>query len=167
MAGHVQLPRCCTAIKALSDRVVAVLDQLHITTQPSTYIPFIAIMKFVTALVTSVATLSAANPLPVDSDVKSSLVARTDIVPVTCPTLNNANQVTSSVGNIHDAFTIGSGILRMKPPPPPTQQFTLPAPMVYTETQHYSQPLIPCHIKSKRVLSRSGMYASAITLSLS
>jgi hypothetical protein len=95
---------------------VAVLDQLHITTQPSTYTPFIGIMKFITALVTSVATLSAANPLPFDLDVKSSLVARADIVEVTCPALNNHNQVTYSVTNVDDAFTIGSGILRMTPP---------------------------------------------------
>jgi hypothetical protein len=72
-------------------------------------------MKFITALVTSVATLSVANPLPVDSDVKASLVARADIVSVSCPMLSNANQVTYSVGNIDDAFTIGSGILRMTP----------------------------------------------------
>jgi hypothetical protein len=73
-------------------------------------------MKFITALVTSVATLSAAKPLPVDTDVKSSLVPRADIVSVTCPTLNNANQATYSTRNIDDAFTIGSGILRMTPP---------------------------------------------------
>jgi hypothetical protein len=73
-------------------------------------------MKFITALITSIATLSAANPLPVASDVQNSLVARADIVSVTCPTLNNANQVLYSVRNIDDAFTIGTGILRVTPP---------------------------------------------------
>jgi hypothetical protein len=116
VAGHVPLLGCCTAIKALSISVVAVLHQTHITTQPSTYILFIAIMKFTTALVNLIATFSAANPLPIDSDVKTSLVARADIVAVTCPLVKNIREAKYSVTNLDDAFTIGSGIMRIDPP---------------------------------------------------
>jgi hypothetical protein len=69
-------------------------------------------MKFVAALLASIATLSAANPLPLDSDAKKALVARTSIVSVTYPSVSNAGQVTYSVGNIDEAFTIGSEVLR-------------------------------------------------------
>ncbi|KAF2853132.1 hypothetical protein T440DRAFT_506006 [Plenodomus tracheiphilus IPT5] len=74
-------------------------------------------MKFTTALLISLATLSAATPLPLALNTKSALIPRADIVSVTCPMVNgNGNgQVTYSVANIEEAFTIGSGTLR--PPP--------------------------------------------------
>jgi hypothetical protein len=86
------------------------LYQLH-TTELSALILSIAIMKFTAALFASVATLSVANPLPLESDVKHALVARADIVPTTCPMLINNAATTYSVGNIEDAFNIGSGLL--------------------------------------------------------
>lgn len=76
-------------------------------------------MKFTAALYASLATFAAGNPLPLDLDVKDTLVARADIVSVTCPMVagNGNGAVTYSVANIDEAFTIGSGLLR---PPPQT-----------------------------------------------
>jgi hypothetical protein len=97
-------------------------------------------MKFIAALITSIATLSAANPLPVSSTVKSSLFARADIVAVTCPALNNANEVSYSVGNIDQAFTIGSGILRMTPPDYVTGTNGQQYPRPYYNTENIALP---------------------------
>jgi hypothetical protein len=103
------------AIKALSDRAIHCSIIRTNRTQRIDNIPYTAIMKFITALLASLATLSAANPLPVDSAVIKALAARADIVSVTCPAVANAGASTYSTGNIDEAYTVGSGVLR--PPP--------------------------------------------------
>jgi hypothetical protein len=70
-------------------------------------------------LLISIATFPGAKPLPLDSAIKYTVVARADMVTVTCPTLSNAGAVTYSAANIDDAFTRGTGLLL--PPPDPAK----------------------------------------------
>jgi hypothetical protein len=71
----------------------------------------ITAMKLTTTLLFSIATLSAANPLPPNPATNSSLVARAPIVSVKCGAVGNAAEVTYSVGNVDQAYTTGSALL--------------------------------------------------------
>jgi hypothetical protein len=75
----------------------------------------IATMQIIAVLFASLATLAAANPLPLNPDSNKALVARADIVSVKCPTVNNAAEATYSVKEIEDAYNIAVGLLQ--PPP--------------------------------------------------
>jgi hypothetical protein len=72
-------------------------------------------MQIIAVLFASLATLAAANPLPLNPDSNKALVARADIVSVKCPTVNNAAEATYSVKEIEDAYNIAVGLLQ--PPP--------------------------------------------------
>jgi len=67
-------------------------------------------MQITAVLLAAFATLAAANPLP-----SKTLVVRADIVPVTCPAVNNAAEAKYTVKEITDAYNIAKGLLQ--PPP--------------------------------------------------
>jgi len=67
-------------------------------------------MQITAVLFAALATLAAANPLPT-----KTLVVRAEIVPVTCPTVNNAAEAKYTVKEITDAYNIAVGLLQ--PPP--------------------------------------------------
>lgn len=72
-------------------------------------------MQITAVLFAALATLAAANPLPLNPDGSKALVARADIVPVTCPAVDNAAEAKYTVKEITDAYNIAKGLLQ--PPP--------------------------------------------------